>query len=124
MTTPWASTRPGRHGFPPKIARYIIRRDKTCQLAYPPTCVGTPGVADHITPWAEAVALGWTPGEINHPDNGQAACAPCHAVKTQAEAQRGRARAKATRQQRRTKPHPGLKPQPLHVAGTSARGGG
>ncbi len=107
---PWASNRPGRRGFPPKVARHILRRDKTCQLDYP-GCQTTPTQADHITPWAEATLLGWTPQQINDPTNGQAACGPCHAIKSQAEAQRGAARARAARpKQRPAKPHPGMKP--------------
>ena len=56
--TPWEHhTRPGRHGFPKATARRIIRRDKTCQLAYPGVCVGTPRIADHVVGWADACAL-------------------------------------------------------------------
>ena len=59
-TQPWASNRTGRRGFTQKVARFILRRDKDCQLGYP-GCQTTPTQADHMTPWAEAILLGWTP---------------------------------------------------------------
>lgn len=106
-TTSWSGT---RQSLPTKTRRYILRRDKTCQLNYPQVCVGTPREVDHITPHAEATLLGWTPAQIDHPDNLQAVCPPCHGLKTGAEQARGRARAQAARPKQRPKPtHPGLR---------------
>lgn len=53
-------------------------------------CTGTATQADHIRNVREG-------GARFDVSNGQAACAPCHKAKTQDEAQRGRARARAPR---------------------------
>ena len=116
MTSPsrppaWQTHRPGRHGFPAKTARRIIRRDKECQLAYP-GCTGTPTAADHIVGWADATAAGWEPEDIDDPTNGQGVCGPCHTIKTQGEARRGAQRAAARRPRNRPRSnnrHPGFR---------------
>ena len=82
----------------------VLRRDRyTCQVRGP-RCVGNATQADHIVSWEE--------GGSHDPSNGQAVCDPCHAQKTQEEAQRARARWK-----RRPPRHPGLDAQ------TDAQGG-
>ena len=60
----------------------ILVRDKRHCKINGPRCIGTANTADHIIPVAE--------GGKDTLANGQAACDPCHASKTQAEATRGR----------------------------------
>jgi len=115
MTPPPAAPRPTtswsgqRRSFPTRTARYIRARDGECKLRIHPACTRTPDEADHIVGHAEALRLGWTPAQIDHPDNGQAVCRRCHQVKTQQQAAAGRARARAARPTtRRARRHPGL----------------
>ena len=66
--------------------RDVLARDKgSCQIRGP-RCIGRATHADHLTPVAEG-------GAEYDLDNGQAACEPCHKVKSLAEATRGRQRA-------------------------------
>ncbi len=107
---PWEQNRrPGRRAFPQPIARAILERDQQCMVNLTDHCTGNAEIADHVTGWADATAAGWDPDDIDHPDNGQAVCTPCHTVKTQAEAARGRARTAPRRsRQRQREQHPGL----------------
>jgi 5-methylcytosine-specific restriction endonuclease McrA len=69
-------------GHQARRRRVLARDGWLCQLRYP-GCLITANTADHIVP----VAL----GGAEDIENMQAVCQPCHAVKTQAEAQAGRA---------------------------------
>jgi 5-methylcytosine-specific restriction protein A len=63
----------------------VLKRDGyICQLKYLDVCIGRATICDHIVPDSEGGAPSMA--------NGQAACVPCHRVKTAAEAARGRAR--------------------------------
>ncbi|HET7386750.1 MAG TPA: HNH endonuclease [Nocardioidaceae bacterium] len=63
----------------------VLERDGyRCRLRYD-VCIGTATIADH----KQAVKLGGAEFDLA---NGQAACEPCHKVKTQAEAQAARPR--------------------------------
>lgn len=105
-TTSWSGT---RRGFPPKTARRIIRRDQTCQLEFP-GCTTKATEADHIVGWADALAAGWEPEDIDDETNGQGACSSCHRIKTQQEIARGKQRAAARKPRQRPRPkHPGLR---------------
>lgn len=65
----------------------VLRRDNhQCRLQRP-GCIGYANEADHITPVAEG-------GAEFDPDNGQAACVPCHRKKSSAEGHRARANLK------------------------------
>ena len=102
-TGSWSGT---RRSFPPRTARAILARDRECQLRYD-GCTGQAQEADHIVNHAEATRLGWPLQDIDDMGNGQAACRPCHALKTRSEQVRGSARRRA--QARRPMPkHPGL----------------
>lgn len=100
--TSWSKT---RRPFPRATARRILTRDGECQLRYN-VCTGNADEADHIVGHADALAAGWDPADIDDETNGQAACHPCHALKTQAEQARGRQRANQQR--------PRIRPQPKH----------
>lgn len=63
-------------------------------------CSGMAVEADHVVPIAEG-------GSELDPTNGQAACRPCHAMKTQAEARLGQRRHHA-RLRRQVERPPGL----------------
>ena len=107
----WSSPhRPGRHGFPPKVARFILRRAQyRCELGLP-GCEGQATEADHTLGYEDAIAAGWDPEDIDDPANGQAVCRSCHAIKTTGEQARGRARAAQRKPRNRpTPPHPGLR---------------
>lgn len=78
-------------------ASAVLTRDRhLCRLRLK-GCLGVATEADHIVPVTEG-------GEYVL-SNGQAVCTPCHKIKTQEEAQRGRARWK-----RGPARHPGLDP--------------
>ncbi|WP_136032472.1 HNH endonuclease signature motif containing protein [Microbacterium sp. PF5] len=62
----------------------LARAKGTCEIRGP-RCTHRATDADHRVPVAEG-------GARYDPDNGQAACTPCHKAKTQQEAARGRAR--------------------------------
>lgn len=88
---------PRSRGFPEAVRLRILRRDAyRCQLGYA-GCIGAATDADHIIPVFE--------GGTDDPTNGQAACKPCHSIKTQAEATRARRR----RDRRPVGRHPGLR---------------
>lgn len=71
-------------GVPPKLRQQALRRDKrVCQLQLEP-CTVTATEVDHIVAVSE--------GGKDELSNLQAVCAECHKIKTQAEAQRARAR--------------------------------
>ena len=71
----------------------VLRRDRfVCRLRLP-GCTGRATEADHVVPVAEG-------GACYDPANGQGACASCHAVKTAAEAARGRSRRSRLRPRR------------------------
>lgn len=111
--------RPGRRGFPKRVARRILARDRVCQLGWH-GCTETPEIADHIIGWADATAAGWDPADIDSAANGQGVCRACHTRKTAVEAQRGRERAvtagrvravrRPAKPTRPEPPHPGIKP--------------
>lgn len=74
----------------------VMRRDRfVCRLGLP-GCMRRATEADHVVPVAEG-------GLRYDPLNGQAACESCHKIKTQQEAERGRARRSRLRPVR---PHP------------------
>lgn len=74
----------------------VLERDGyRCQLRYD-CCIGSATIGDHKL----AVKLG---GDEFDLANGQAACEPCHKVKTQAEAQAAKPSRKRPRET-----HPGL----------------
>lgn len=75
----------------------LARDDWLCQINTP-DCIGIATIADHII----SIAAG---GAEYDPDNGQAACHPCHTRKTQAEASAAR-----PRRRRAPEPHPGARP--------------
>lgn len=103
MPAPWRSNQQ-RHGnagrrVPEKLRRRIHRRDgHTCQSCG--VSVGPSAPVDHVVPVFE--------GGTDDPENLRTLCDECHDTKTQAEAQR--ARAKVSRR-RPEDPHPsdGLK---------------
>jgi 5-methylcytosine-specific restriction enzyme A len=69
-----------------KIRKQVLERDG--HLCQPCLKQNRPTVAtqvDHITSKAKAVALGWTQDQIDHPDNLQSICTPCHDRKTTEE---------------------------------------
>lgn len=79
-----------------RVRDAVLARDGgACQLRLAP-CLGAATTVDHI----RAVAAGGDPLSV---DNGQAACVPCHGVKTAGDAQRGR-----VRERRAPEVHPGL----------------
>ena len=90
---------------PPEERAAILERDDyICQLQYPQCCAGIATVVDHI------ISLGIS-GPGRDPENLQAACAPCHARKTEAERLAG-VKAKAAHRRARLKlpqpqKHPG-----------------
>lgn len=74
----------------PAIAARTLRRDRTCQLAYPGTwhtrhgptrCAGRSSEVDHIGDPSDH-----TPGNL------RGVCAPCHRRRTQAQSASARAR--------------------------------
>lgn len=81
----WTSRQPRRpRGVPTGLRLAVMSRDgHRCQIAGPRCTVAAVEV-DHIVPWSE--------GGSDALDNLQAVCPECHAPKTQAEAQRARAR--------------------------------
>jgi hypothetical protein len=105
-TSSWSGQ---RRGFPKRTARRILDRDAaTCQLGFT-GCTITATEADHITGWADAMAAGWDPADVDDIGNGQAVCAGCHRRKTLGEQAAGRQR-NATQRARRlpAEKHPGL----------------
>lgn len=85
-----------RSNVPEALRRRVFARDGyRCQIGSD-VCTGDADEADHIIPDGEG-------GETNL-RNLQAACGPCHALKTQDEAQRARRR---LGRKRRPYPHPG-----------------
>lgn len=66
-----------------KWARQVKARDRTCQLRYQ-GCTGAANEADHII----NVKAGGARYDLT---NGQAACTPCHKLKTKREAATARA---------------------------------
>lgn len=74
---------------PERIRRVVFARDgRACQLGLA-GCTGDAEEVDHIVPWFE--------GGREDLGNLRAVCRACHKLKTQAEAQRGRARVSAKR---------------------------
>lgn len=62
----------------------VLDRDQyQCQLRYPGRCIGTATEADHIIEYSRG-------GSEFDPNNGQAACTPCHAHKTALDANQQR----------------------------------
>lgn len=79
----------------------VLHRDlHQCQLRYPDRCTVTATEADHIT----ALHLGGAPLD---PDNGRAACTPCHAKRSSDQGQAARRAQGLTH--RPPAPHPGLR---------------
>lgn len=105
-TGSWSGT---RRSFPKRTRARILRRDPHCKLAIEGVCTGTSTEADHITPHAQALALGWPLPDIDSIENGQGVCKPCHQIKTRAEQTEGQRRAATTKPTTRNpEPHPGL----------------
>ena len=69
-----------------KVRRLVLERDhglcQPCKRAGK-TTIGA--AVDHIVSKANAARLRWAPGRVDHPDNLQTICEPCHLVKTEAE---------------------------------------
>lgn len=86
---------PRSRGVDERLSRVVMRRDnRRCQIQSP-ECTGRAFAVDHIIPVFE--------GGTDDIDNLQAVCIPCHALKTQAEAQRSRSRVSRKRPRA---PHP------------------
>lgn len=88
---------PRSRGVSDKLRRVIMKRDdRRCQIGGE-HCVFTATEVDHIVPVFE--------GGGDERENLRAVCSPCHAVKTQEEAQRARARFSVKRP---PPPHPAM----------------
>lgn len=95
-----ASERVGTARHKKQRARILRRDNRQCQLRYRDRCIGTATEMDHI----QNVA-----GDGSDDDaNMQAVCHPCHAKKTQDEAQAALA-AKRARLKLPADDHPGLR---------------
>ena len=111
---PWDNPRrPGPHRFPPRLAKRILAAASDCALQLP-GCSHQPTEVDHIVGWADALARGWDPEDIDDPTNAQPVCRSCHAIKTRAEQQRGRQRQADARRttagrQRAPEQHPAMR---------------
>ena len=97
VNTSWSGQ---RRAFPTRMRAQILHLFPVCVA-----CGLAPStVADHILSHADCIRAGIHPDTIS---NGQGMCAPCHAVKTKAEARAGRAR--QPRAKRSPEQHPGLR---------------
>ncbi|MBV9292644.1 MAG: HNH endonuclease [Frankiales bacterium] len=81
--------------WPQRRAQVLERDGSRCQLQYD-ACAGVATDVDHIVP-----------GDDHRLTNLQAACQPCHALKSAREGVAARARVRDLRR-RPTEPHPGI----------------
>ena len=69
-----------------KVRAKVLERDHgLCQPCRREKRVTLGRAVDHIVSKAKAKQLGWSQARIDHPDNLQTICDPCHAEKTEAE---------------------------------------
>jgi len=69
-----------------KIRKQVITRDKgLCQPCLKADRVSKFRAVDHIVSKDKAKRMGWSQDRIDHPDNLQCICDPCHKEKTQVE---------------------------------------
>lgn len=94
------STRAGRRAR----AKVLDRAGGMCEIRIPGICAGEASIADHIE---NIAALGILRRDATDPDLMQAACRPCHALKTRAEQRAGVDAHNQRRRRRKAKPHPG-----------------
>jgi len=86
---PWSTESRQSRGYGAeweKIRKLVLERDG--HLCQPCLKQNRPTVArevDHITSKAKAAKLGWSQTQVDHPDNLQAICTPCHKAKTAAD---------------------------------------
>lgn len=69
-----------------KVRKQVIERDKgLCQPCLKMGRVRRHSAVDHVVPKAEAARLRWSQAQVDHPDNLQCICGPCHDEKTAKE---------------------------------------
>lgn len=69
-----------------KVRKLVVARDKgLCQPCLKLGRVTAFRAVDHITPKAVAEKKRWTQAQVDHPDNLQCICQPCHDEKTARE---------------------------------------
>lgn len=95
--------------IPAHVKTQVLRRDKTCRLAYPDICTTRIDEYDHITGLAER---GLRRRGTNTANELQGVCQPCHRRKTEQQRRAGVANAIAkrgglSRRLRDREPHPG-----------------
>lgn len=100
----WSTTDPTRQRDTPLHRSWreavLTRAGGLCQIRYPNRCTNLAREADHIVELSD----GGAEYDLN---NGQAACAPCHAHKTAMHANRKRWSKRADKHP--TEQHPGLR---------------
>jgi 5-methylcytosine-specific restriction protein A len=69
-----------------KLRARVLQRDcGLCQVCKRAGRVTIATQVDHIVSKANATRLKWTPAQIDHENNCQSICGPCHLAKTEEE---------------------------------------
>lgn len=101
----------GQRGVPRAVRAAVLARDgHACRLRYD-GCIGRATEADHIV---NVASLGVDRAEAVAVESMQAACAPCHRIKTRRETGAAVAasnRRRAARRRQPPQPHPGDGPR-------------
>lgn len=86
---PWSNESRQSRGYGAeweKVRKQVIARAKgLCEKCEREGKVAMGRDVDHVVSKAKAAALGWSQAKIDHPDNLQYLCTPCHKEKTAAE---------------------------------------